>query len=433
MTETSPEPSAQPETMGYAAHLVFILCGLIVVVFGFWSNFSTIDIVSMTTGEVVPSSQVKSVQHLEGGIVRQILIKEGDKVQLNQPLVVLEPMANNADVGELQVRLTSLRAKISSLKALTSSVEKPSFDTDLEKNHPEMVRQALKLFEAQSTSLNGKLKKQRQTIQQRKDEINGIKTRVKNGIASLKLVNEQVTISKKLLKQKLTNRYEHLDLLKEAGRLSGAINVDQADQKSARSAVEEARTELQNITNAFNEEHRIKLDDANLTFRELSQRMKKLKDNLKRTVVRSPVNGAIKTLYVFTEGGVVKPGDAIADVVPSGDRLIVEAKLANQDVGYVSIGQTATLKLTSADAMRFGHINGTVRTISPDALVMEDGVPYYKVMIEPESERFERGKYKYKLFPGIQVSVSIQTGQRTVFEYLTGPWQSSMEDAFGER
>ena len=352
---------------------------------------------------------------------------------MNQPLVVLEPMANNADVGELQVRLTSLRAKISSLKALTSSVEKPSFDTDLEKNHPEMVRQALKLFEAQSTSLNGKLKKQRQTIQQRKDEINGIKTRVKNGIASLKLVNEQVTISKKLLKQKLTNRYEHLDLLKEAGRLSGAINVDQADQKSARSAVEEARTELQNITNAFNEEHRIKLDDANLTFRELSQRMKKLKDNLKRTVVRSPVNGAIKSLYVFTEGGVVKPGDAIADVVPSGDRLIVEAKLANQDVGYVSIGQTATLKLTSADAMRFGHINGTVRTISPDALVMEDGVPYYKVMIEPESERFERGKYKYKLFPGIQVSVSIQTGQRTVFEYLTGPWQSSMEDAFGER
>ena len=126
-------------------------------------------------------------------------------------------------------------------------------------------------------------------------------------------------------------------------------------------------------------------------------------------------------------------GTSVHDVVPSGDRLIIEAKLANQDVGYISIGQTATLKLTSADAMRFGHIKGTVRTISPDALVMEDGVPYYKVMIEPESDRFERGKYKYNLFPGIQVAVSIQTGQRTVFEYLTGPWESSMEDAFGER
>ena len=124
--------------MGYTAHLIFVLCSLVIIVFGFWSNLSTIDIVSITTGEVVPSSQVKSVQHLEGGIVRQILIKEGDSVQLNQPLVVLEPMANSADVGELQVRLTSLRAKISRLKGFARGAAKPIFDADLEKNHPEM-------------------------------------------------------------------------------------------------------------------------------------------------------------------------------------------------------------------------------------------------------------------------------------------------------
>ena len=110
--------------MGIVTHLVFVLCGLVIIVFGFWANLSTIDIVSMTTGEVVPSSQVKSVQHLEGGIVRQILTKEGDTVQLNQPLVVLEPMANSADVGELQVRLTSLRTKISRLKGFASGAGK---------------------------------------------------------------------------------------------------------------------------------------------------------------------------------------------------------------------------------------------------------------------------------------------------------------------
>ncbi|MBT4934633.1 MAG: HlyD family type I secretion periplasmic adaptor subunit [Rhodospirillaceae bacterium] len=433
MTQAPPEPTPQPETIGYAAHLVFILCGLIIVAFGFWSTFSTIDIVSMATGEVVPSSQVKSVQHLEGGIIRKILINEGDEVKLDQPLVVLEPTANNADVGELQVRLTSLRAEIARLKGLTNAADTPSFDADLQKDHPEMVNQALKLFHAQRTSMKGQLKKQRQTIQQRRNEISEVKARIKNGKKNLELINEQIAISQKLLKRKLTNRYEHLDLLKEAARLTGGVIVDNAALQSARSALAEARTELQNMTNIFNEEHRIELDDASLTFRELSQRMQKLKDNLKRTVVRSPVNGVIKSLYVFTVGGVLKPGDVIADVVPSGDRLIIEAKLANQDIGYINVGQAATLKLTSADAMRFGHINGTVRTVSPDALVMEDGVPYYKVLIEPDSERFERGKYKYNLFPGIQVMVSIQTGQRTVFEYLTGPWQSSMEEAFGER
>ena len=362
-----------------------------------------------------------------------ILIKEGDEVKLNQPIVVLEPTANNADVGELQVRLISLEAKITRLKGLTNKEDTPSFNADFKTNHPEITRQALKLFQAQRTSLNGQLKKQRQTIQHRKNEIAGINARVKNGRLNLKLVNEQIAISKKLLERKLTNRYEHLDLLKEAAKLNGNITVDTAAKKSAGSALAEAKTELQNMTNIFREDHRIELDAANLTFRELSQRMQKLKDNLKRTIVRSPVNGVIKELYVFTEGGVLKPGDIIAHVVPSGDRLIIEAKLANQDIGYVNVGQTATLKLTSADAMRFGHINGTVRSVSPDALVMEDGIPYYKVLIEPESEHFERGKYKYNLFPGIQLTVSIQTGQRTVFEYLIGPWQSSMEDAFGER
>ena len=433
MTQAPPEPTPQPETIGYAAHLVFILCGLIIVAFGFWSTFSTIDIVSMATGEVVPSSQVKSVQHLEGGIIRKILINEGDEVKLDQPLVVLEPTANNADVGELQVRLTSLRAEIARLKGLTNAADTPSFDADLQKDNPEMVTQALKLFHAQRTSMKGQLKKQRQTIQQRRNEISEVKARIKNGKKNLELINEQIAISQKLLKRKLTNRYEHLDLLKEAARLTGGVIVDNAALQSARSALAEARTELQNMTNIFNEEHRIELDDASLTFRELSQRMQKLKDNLKRTVVRSPVNGVIKSLYVFTVGGVLKPGDVIADVVPSGDRLIIEARLPTQDIGYVQSGQAVLIKLTSADAMRFGGLDGTVTTVSPDTLITEDGQPYYKVRIETVSDRFQHGALQYRLFPGMQVIASIHTGERTVLEYMADPFLNNMSGAMGER
>lgn len=433
MGDAAPEYDTPPETIGYAAHLVFFLCGLVFVLFGFWSALTTIDIVSMATGEVAPSSQVKSVQHLEGGIVRQILIREGDIVKAGQPLVVLEPTASSADVGELQVRLTALRVDISRLESLTNGAKKTTFDADLEKEHPELVNQARKMFRAQRTSLLGQLKKQRQAIQQRKDEINEINARISNGKQSLELVDEQIAISEKLMKRNLTNRYEHLELLKEGSRLRGGVRVDSASLKSARSALDEAKTDLQNMTNTFNEDFRKELDEAKTNLRELSRRMEKFQDSLKRTVVRSPVDGVIKSLYVFTEGGVLKPGDAVADVVPSDDNLIIEAKLPNQDIGYIEVGQTATLRLTSADAARFGHIDGRVRTVSPDALVLEDGVPYYKVLIEPENNRFLHGDNKYNLFPGMQLMVSIQTGQRTVFEYLTGPWQSSMEDAFGER
>ena len=433
MNGAVPEQAVTPETIGFASHLTFLLCGLIFVAFGIWSTVSMLDIVSMATGEVVPSTQVKTVQHLEGGIVRQILVKEGDMVTSGQALVVLEPTVSGADAGELRVRLTSLRVEIARLEALTSRAKAPSFDPDLRKQHPELVNQSLKRFHAQRSSLNGRMNKQRQIVKQRDFEIDEINARVESGKTNLELVEEQISISNELLKEVLTNRYEHLDLLKEGSRLRGGIKVDTADLKRARSALEEANAELQNLTNAFNEGNREELDKANINFSELSQRMKKFEDSLKRTVVRSPVDGVIKSLYVFTVGGVLSPGGAVTEVVPSDDRLIIEARLPTQDIGYVDVGQTATLRLASADAMRFGHIIGTVHTVSPDALVMEDGVPFYKVLINPESDRFQHGKNKYNLFPGMQIMVSIHTGQRTVFEYLTGPLRTSMDDAFGER
>ncbi len=433
MSGKSSKQKGPSENIGFAPHMVFLLCGLIFVSFGIWSVVSTLDIVSMATGEVVPSTQVKTVQHLEGGIIRQILVKEGDEVKSGQSLVVLEPTASGADVGELQVRLTALRVEITRLEALTSGAEVLTFDASLKEKHANLVNQVLKRFHGQRAGLEGRLKKQRQTIQKRHHEINEINARINSGKQNLELVNEQVAISIELLKQDLTNRYMHLDLLKEASLLGGGVKVDTAALSSARSALDEANAELQNLTNAFNEEYRKELDEANVNFRELSQRMQKFEDNLKRTIVRSPVDGIIKSLFVFTVGGVIRPGDSVADVVPSGDRLIIEAKLPTQDIGYVDVGQVATLRLTSADAVRFGYIMGNVRTVSPDAMVMEDGIPFYKILINPESDRFQRGKNKYNLFPGMQIMVSIHTGQRTVFEYLTGPLRTSMDAAFGER
>ena len=423
----------QTETVGYAPHAVFTICGLIFVSFGIWSNISSLDIVSLATGEVITSTNVKTVQHLEGGIVRKILVKEGEEVKSGQELVVLEPTSSGADVGELGVRLTSLRVEIARLEALTNGTKTPNFPEDILENYPELISEAMQRFRIQRKSQDGKIAKQRQTIQQRAHEINEINARIENGLKNLVLLKEQVAISDELLADDLTDRYTHLDLLKEKNRIHGNIKVDDSALKRAKSAHSEAKAELKNLRNSSKEEFRRELDEANINFRELSQRMQKFEDSLKRTVVRSPVEGIIKTLYVFTVGGVRKPGDAVAEIVPSGDRLIIAAKLPTQDIGYVNVGQTATLKLASADALRFGHINGNVHTVSPDALVMEDGIPYYRVWIYPEKDSFQRGTHKYNLFPGMQIMVSIHTGERTVFEYLTSPLRTSMDTALGER
>ena len=190
---------------------------------------------------------------------------------------------------------------------------------------------------------------------------------------------------------------------------------------------------MDGIVTAFREESGMQLEEARLSFNELSQREQKFDDNLARTILRSPVDGVIKTLYITTVGGVLRAGQTVIDVVPVDDRLVVEAKLKTDDIGYVKAGQSALIKLNSADALRFGGMDGTVTNVSPDTLITEQGAPYYKVRIEMANDRFQRGDLQYKLFPGMQVIASIRTGERTVIEYLLDPFLNSLSGAMGER
>jgi len=150
-------------------------------------------------------------------------------------------------------------------------------------------------------------------------------------------------------------------------------------------------------------------------------------------VVRSPVQGIVKTLHVVTIGGVLGPGDKVAEVVPIDDRLIVEAKLKTQDIGYVAVGQQAVVRLASSDAVRFGKLAGAVAEVSPDTLIDDDGRPFYRVRIELPQDHFEKGGQRYALFPGMQVSASIMTGERTVMDYILDPLLYRMSNAFQER
>ena len=421
------------DTVSPSTHLVLFLCVALCIAFGAWAYVGQLDVVSMAQGEVIPSSQVKIVQHLEGGIVRKLLVKEGEIVAKNQPLVELESTSSGADVGELEINLTSLRVEIARLDAEATRKPKPVFDKDLVSGHPDLVRQAMGLFNTRKKLMGSQINSQKETIIQRQQDIREISTRIKNQRDSLTLQEEQVAISVELLKEDLTNRYNHLDLLKEATRLKGRIEEDKAALLGARSGLKEARSKLESIRGTFEEEVRKQLETKRRTFNELTQRLRKFADSLLRTVVRSPVDGVVKTLYVVTVGGVVRPGSNIADIVPVGDRLIIEAKLPTQDIGFVSVGQAAKIRLASSDAIRFGAIEGKVTTVSPDTLITPEGAPYYKVRIETDQDHFQRGDITYRLFPGMQVSASIITGKRAVYEYLLGPFMTSMSNAMQER
>jgi len=249
----------------------------------------------------------------------------------------------------------------------------------------------------------------------------------------LELVQEQVTISEELMAGDLTNRFVHLNLLKEAAQLRGSVETDTQALASSKAALKEAEAQLEAMDSVFRDENAGSLDEARRSYDELYQRIKKFEDSLDRTIVRSPVDGVVKELYVATVGGVVRPGDAIVDIVPAGDRLVVDAQLPTSDIGYIRVGQNVVVKLASADAARFGDLRGKVVRISPDTLETPDGKPYYKVRVETEQAFFEHGAQRYDLYPGMQVMANIQTGKRTVLQYILGPLTRNARSAMQER
>lgn len=428
----APQIPTQPEIAQETHVFLMVLVALVAVLFA-WATIGRLDVVSFALGEVVPSSQVKTVQHLEGGIVADIQVREGDRVTAGQPLVVLESTASGADVEELNVRLAALTADVARLEAEVAGAEAIAFPEGFEDANPTFAARARELFANRQTQLANDRDTQSALLSQRQRERDEIAARLANNKEKLVLLNEQIGINEALLKDGLTNRMLHLNLLKEASTLKGMISEDEAAFARLDAAVEQERLKLEAVEGRYRVEARQELDVNRRDLQELANRQRKFQDSFKRSVLVSPVDGVVMTLHVVTRGGVISPGGAVADIVPIDDALVVEAKLPPQDVGYVHVGQSARIKLASSDGARFGHLDGQVVHVSPDTIETKDGAPFYKVRIQTGQISFERDGESYRLVPGVQVMCSIVTGSRSVMGYIASPFLGSAGTAMQER
>lgn len=398
-----------------------------------WATYSPLDIVSQALGEVIPSSQVKTVQHLEGGIIREILVREGERIKQGQTLVTLESTGNLADVNEITIRLQAAKIKSIRLKAEINEQKHLHYGAEFGDKAQEVISQSIELFNTRRSRLQNEMDVQQQLIEQYHYQLQEISARLVANKNTRGLLNEKISISDGLLKLNINNRMNHLALLKEASDLDGQINEALATEKRIAAAIGEAENRLKLVSNSFIEKAREELRDMDNTIEMLSSKLQKDEDNLRHMVLKAPVDGTIKSLFVTTLGGVVPPGGALLDIVPSDDRLIIEAKLSTEDIGYVHTGQQAKIRLTSSDASRFGHIDGEVVNISPDTITTKEGTSYYKIKISVAQSYFKHNAERYDLYSGMLVQCNIITGQRTVMDYLVEPFLSKLNTPLSER
>ncbi|WP_431854974.1 HlyD family type I secretion periplasmic adaptor subunit [Azospirillum sp.] len=398
-----------------------------------WAAVAELNVTSNAPGDVVPLAYNQSVQHFEGGIVKEILVREGDAVTAGQVLVELDQTKTRADLEELVIRLDSLAADVARLDAEVGRRDSIDFPADLARSKPDVVAQARELFRARRDRLASDLDIQRQDILQREQQAAAVRARVAGSQIAQGLIREQLGISETLLKREITNRMKHLELLRDDARVTGAIAEDRATLAQAEAALAEARAKLVWIGRKYEEESRSALDEARRNHRELSQRLTRFQDSLDRASLKAPMDGIVKTLAVSTKGGVVKAGETVVELVPRDSRLVIDARLPVQDIGYVHAGQPVAVTLASGDAARFGHIEGRVLTISPDTLSDANKQPYYKVRVELPVTSFERHGKTYELFPGVRVTCGIVTGQRTILDYVFSPVLGALQNAMQER
>ena len=372
-----------------------------------WMFLFNIDIISNAEGQVIPAGDVKTIQHLEGGIIDQILVKESDIVKKSDPLVILAATASEVDVDEAQVKIDAKIIESIRLEAEINNFDVPIFADDLMANRADLVNKSMELFLSRKNKLEGDIREIQASIVQHQTAID--------------ILIKQTEMSLKLLEEGIITEFAHLDLLKELNAAKGAL--------------ESSTEEKENITKLFIENARNARQVAQREISELNETIKALKDNLKRTVITAPVDGVVKNLFFVTIGGVVRPGEAILDIVPTKDSLIVEARLQESDIGFVKPGQSAVVKLSSSDAVNFGQIDGIVERISPDTEQDENDnrIVFYNIFVELDQNYFESKEKTYYLVPGVKVTASIQIGERTLANYLLSPFIGSLGQSFQER
>jgi membrane fusion protein, adhesin transport system len=415
-------------SFGVAAALVCLIMASLLT----WAGFAQLDEVSVATGNVVPQGQLKVVQHFEGGIVQRIDVAEGDAVVKGQVLVQLDLAGSGANRDELIVQLDGLTLRRARLKAQAAgdSIAFPKAEADRRPNLLRSERQSYAAWTREQKSSLSVLDKQ---IRQRELEIKQLNAQKKAGAADERLSRERLKMSASLLSQGLIPRMEHLQLEGEVEKLAGESAVLFQAIPRARAALAESVARRDEEKERFITRSIEQLNTVELQFARVYELLNQASDQERRTEIRSPINGVVKNLQHNTIGGVVRPGEPLMEIVPADGILVIEAQLNPVDRGYVQKGQRAVVKISTYDFVRYGGLEGVVSRIGADTNLTPTGEAYYKVIVETEKSYLGAQKGVLPISPGMQATVDIHTGTRSVLNYLIKPVLKLQHEAFRER
>jgi adhesin transport system membrane fusion protein len=375
---------------------------------------------------------VKVVQHLEGGIITNIYVQEGAVVKAGEPLLQLDLAQTAMNKEELEVRLDGLLLSKARQEAEATGAELV-LPPEIAARRPDLAASEREAFEARREELATQLSVLDQQVRQRQLEIREVEARQSTLSKSESLARQKLAMSAELLRDNLTPKLDHLKLRSELEEIQGEKAVLEQILPRVEAALIEAEQRVAEATLRFRREARDLLSETEISLARTREILRQATDQELRTEIRSPIDGVVKNVRYSTLGGVVKGGEPIMDLVPTGDTLIIEARLNAVDRGYVRVGQDATVKVSTYDFARYGGLEGKVTLVAPDSTQPENAPPYFRVLVETEKDYLGDQPGDFAITPGMQATVDIHTGTRSVLDYLIRPVLKLKHEAFRER
>lgn len=409
----------------------YLLYGITFILFVFlvWAYFSKVEEVSRGEGRVIPSKQVQVIQSLDGGIVSEILVKEGQTVVIGTPLIRIDETRAISSLRENQSQYLSLLAKQSRLKALAESAPYTP-PAEVRKQAPEVYDQEYALYLSSKQELQSALGIASDQAVQREKELLEVQYKKESAERIYESASKELIANKPLLASGAVSEIDILKLEREASRAKGEIDQARAQISRIQSAIGESRRKISEVDQNFKSKVRTELNEITAKINSLTEVSVSLQDKVNQTTLKSPVNGKVSRLFFNTVGGVIQPGKEVLEVVPTDDALILETKIQIKDIAFIKVGQPAVVKLTAYDFSIYGALDAVVDNVAADSTVDDEGNAYYIVRVRTLKSSLGKG---LPIIPGMLAQVDIMTGKKTILSYLLKPVLKAKSYAFSER
>lgn len=419
-----------------AAIVSILLCTSLVVAAIIWASWAHIDEVTRGEGKVIPSSKTQLLQSLEGGIVKEILVRDGDHVKKGEILVRIDDTGFAANFGEMRAKQLAYQVQVARLRHEASGdIETPLVIPDeLVKAAPVVAAGELALYESHKVSLAAQIDILDERVEQRQRELSEMAASVNRLAADLELANDELDIKKPLAESGIVAKTDLIRLQRDVTGLEGQMSIQEESRSKLQAAIREAEATVAEQRQKFRQEARIELSQKEAELSVIEESLKGAKDRVVRADIKSPVDGIINKVNANTVGGVVQAGQVLMEIVPIEASLFVEAKIRPSDIAFVHPSQPAVVKITAYDFSVYGGLEGEVERISADSVYDENArESYYLVTVKTLGNQLKGKQESLPIIPGMVASVDILTGEKSVLQYLLKPINKARYEALTER